>query len=444
MTYKHLWVLGLLVLGIAGIPSLVEADNNTVMGLYVLWIAAVLWMSEIIPVTITALCVPVLGVLLGITDAPEALVQFANPIIFLFLGGFALAAAMREQGLDSYLAHYIIKLTGGNLLASITTLCLASALLSMWISNTATAALMLPLVIGLLKDGGHVSKSTLTFSLLGIAFSCSIGGIGSLVGSPPNAIVAAQLNLSFYDWLTLGLPVSAVLLPFMLGLLYWYFKPQFGHRHSALDEPQFNWTSQRILLMLIFSFVVTGWLFSKPIGAALEISKSTDSVIAIIGIILLCASRVTTWKNIQDNTDWGVLLLFGGGLTLSTLLKTSGASLYLGDALATLVTPWPTLLVLFTLVVFVIFLTELTSNTATTALLVPIFVTLPSDLVSSTQAALAIGFAASCAFMLPVATPPNAIVYGTGKIELGDMLKIGLRLNLAIALVLAGILYVFF
>ncbi len=437
---KNLAVAAVIVGGLVGIPALVEAATAIESALMLLWVVAVLWLTETFHITVTALLIPVLAVALGLLDMTAALENFAHPVIFLFLGGFALAAAMHVQGLDKWLAAGVLRLTRGRLCAGVVLLAAATGLLSMWISNTAITAVMLPLILGLLGQRDDLEPRTQAFSVLAIAYSANIGGIGTIIGSPPNAIVAAQLGLSFTDWLAVGLPVALALWPVMIFLLFAILRPDFRDNRVDVEHQAFDWTPHRTILIGIFLLAAAGWLFGEPLARLLGIQGSMDTWVALVVILLLAVARVATWKQIEHSADWGVLLLFGGGLTLSAVLQASGASTFLGAGLAELIGGWPGLLVLLVLVAFVVFLTEVTSNTATTALLVPVFAALPLGFMAPGAAAMAIGISASCAFMLPVATPPNALVHGTGRVTQNTMIKTGLRLNLVAVILLTVIL----
>ncbi|MDY0069340.1 MAG: SLC13 family permease [Porticoccaceae bacterium] len=422
--------------GIAAITLGVEAEGQVVTALALLWVIAYLWISEAFHITITALLIPLLAVATGLLDVKGALANFAHPIIFLFLGGFALAAAMHIQGLDRWLADSILRLTGGRLDRGVLLLALATALLSMWISNTAVTAMMLPLVLGLLSEKPDLPYATRAFSLLAIAYSASIGGVGTLIGTPPNAIVAAELGLSFVDWLYIGVPLVVVLWPLMMVVLARVLRPDFQDARLEVRVEAFAWTRERRVLLGIFTITVIGWLFGRPLSALLGVGDDMDTWVALLALGLIAATGVARWQQIEKSTDWGVLLLFGGGLTLNGLLKSSGASEFLGLGLAGLIEGWGVVLVIMALVTFVVFFSEVTSNTATAALLVPLFVALPGDMLDPTQAALAIGVAASTAFMLPVGTPPNALVHGTGMVRQQTMIRAGFVLNLVCIAVL--------
>lgn len=425
-------------------------EPNANKGLALLAFVAVLWLTEAIHVTITALIIPLLAVCLGLVSSKEALASFADPTIFLFFGGFALATALHVQKLDRMIANAIMRLAAGKLFLAVLYLMLVTAVLSMWISNTATAAMMLPLAMGILsKLDPQKEHNTYVFVLLGIAYSASIGGMGTLVGSPPNAIVASNLDISFSEWLGYGLPIMLILLPIMVGTLYMVLKPNLGSKFSfEFEHIEFN--GKRVITLVIFVFIAICWIFSKSINPMLsslfgvKSIGAFDSIVAILAAILLCLVRVVDWDQIQKNTEWGVLFLFGGGLTLSAVLGKTGASKVMADGLVALIQGGHYYVIGLLVAAFIIFLTEFTSNTASAALLVPIFISIAEALGMPTIGlAMIIGLGASCAFMLPVATPPNAIVFGTGQVKQSDMVKVGVMLNLICVFVIATYAYLF-
>jgi len=408
-------------------------------GLAIFVFVAVLWVTEVFHVSITSLVVPVLAVLLGVFDVAEALLNFANPIIFLFLGGFALAAAMHKHHLDQLIANKLIALANGNLLPSSFLIFGLTAFLSMWISNTATIAMMMPLVLGLLSRLDYrAHKSTYLYFLLGTAYAGSIGGMGTLIGSPPNAIAGAAIGVGFMEWMRFGIPMVLLSLPLMVGVLYLFYRPQ-REAKLALSKAAFTVTRGGKKTALIFFCTVLGWLFSQPLSEALAIDGNFDALVAILAVVALGGSRVVTWREISESTEWGVLILFGGGLTLSAILTVTGASLWLAEGFLAIVHGAPTIIFMLFTIAFVVFLTELASNTASAALLIPIFMSLAVSMeLSPMVVAAVIALAASCAFMLPIATPPNAIVYGTGYVPQKDMMRVGLVLNIVlIALITA-------
>lgn len=239
------------------------------MGLALLVFIGILWLTEAVHVTITALLVPVMAVGMGMMNVDKALASFANPTIFLFFGGFALATALHIQKIDRLIANRLLLLAKGRMLVAALMLFGATALLSMWISNTATAAMMLPLAMGILSNLDRQREhNTYVFLLLGIAYSASIGGLGTMVGSPPNAIAAAQLGLDFIGWMKFGVPVMLVLMPLMVATLYVMLRPRLSHRFEITLE-SFSWTPVRQVTLGIFLLTVVCWIFSSHISAAL-------------------------------------------------------------------------------------------------------------------------------------------------------------------------------
>ncbi|MGL6316397.1 SLC13 family permease [Vibrio sp. WXL103] len=406
-------------------------EPDVVLGLSILAFIAVLWLTEALHVTITAILVPVLAVVLGVFDTQTALNNFSNSIIFLFLGGFALAAAMHRQGLDKVIADKVLVLAKGKMSVAVFMLFGVTAGLSMWISNTATAAMMLPLVLGILsKVDAKSERKTYVFVLLGVAYSASIGGIATLVGSPPNAIAAAEVGLTFSDWLAFGLPTSLIILPIALMVLYFTMKPDLKGNFELNYEPV-DWDKGKVVTLAIFTTTVFCWIFSKPINGMLGGLKSFDTIIALCAIIAVSFARVVHWKDIEKTADWGVLLLFGGGICLSNVLRSTGTSVFLANELSELIAHLGIFFIIAVVAIFVVFLTEFASNTASAALLIPVFATVAEAFgVSPVVLSVLIAVAASCAFMLPVATPPNAIVYGSGHIEQSDMMRVGIILNI--------------
>ena len=426
-------------------------ESKASAGLALLAFVAVLWLTEALHVTVTALLVPLLAIALDLVSTKQALVAFADPTIFLFFGGFSLATALHIQKLDKMIANKIMALARGNLLIAIIYLFLITAFLSMWMSNTATAAMMLPLAMGILSQLDREKEhNTYVFVLLGIAYSASIGGMGTLVGSPPNAIVASNLHLTFADWLWYGLPIMIILLPLMIGTLYIIFKPKL-HINFEQSFERIEMNSVRVLTLVIFVVIALTWVFSGQINplisGLLGLQKniaSFDSVVALLAAIVICSTGIASWKQIQESTDWGVLMLFGGGLTLSAVLKDSGASKILADSIVFMIEGQHFYLIGLLVATFIIFLTEFTSNTASAALLVPIFISIAQSLgMPEIGLALIIGLGASCAFMLPVATPPNAIVFGSGQVKQSEMVKAGFVLNLVCILVISTMGYLF-
>ncbi|MES2476649.1 MAG: DASS family sodium-coupled anion symporter [Verrucomicrobiota bacterium] len=398
-------------------------------GLAIFAFIGFLWLTEALPLTITALLVPLLACCSGLMEVKPSLVGFADPLIFLFLGGFAIAAALSAQGLDQWLAHRILHLGKGSFIKVSYLLFGATALISMWVSNTATTAMMLPLALGILRR--HPSPRNSVYLLLGTAYSANVGGIGTIVGSPPNGIAAAQLGIGFTEWMRFGLPAMVALMPLMIIILRLICRPE-AIAIPPVREPDFRFTRDRKLTLGIFAATAACWIASASLAKAIGISGSFDTLIALAGIVALTVTRVVDWKQIERNTDWGVLLLFGGGITLSTILGESGTSEFMARVFAAFTADWSPLAVTGATVLFIIFLSELASNTALAALMVPLFFTIAVELgMTPASLVLPLTIAASCSFMMPVGTPPNALAFATGEVPQRQMLRVGLVLNLA-------------
>lgn len=449
------WVILIIAAIISyGLYNVLPYDQNANKGLALLTFIAILWLTEAIHITITALLVPVLAVLFAMPMAKgdelipvttqAALATFADPIIFLFFGGFALATALHIQKLDKKIAMWIISMSGGHLGISVVAIFVVTAVLSMWISNTATAAMMLPLALGLLSHlDASRDRKTFVFILLGIAYSASIGGLGTLVGSPPNAIAAKALGYDFADWMKIGLPMMLIILPAMLLSLYLVLRPKLNQKVQFVTE-DIPWTGTRIATMILFVCTAMAWILSKKLTENFGITQP-DTWIAILAACLVVMMGTAKWKQVAENTDWGVLFLFGGGLTLSAILKDSGSSLVLGQTLANAFGDASPLVIIFVVATFIIFLTEFTSNTASAALLVPVFAAIADQMGMPKEIlVIVIGIGASCAFMLPVATPPNAIVFGTGHIQQSEMMKVGFLLNIMCIIIVSLFIYWFY
>ena len=348
-------------------------EPEIALGISMLTFIAVLWLTEALHVTVTAILVPIMAVVFGVFNTQTALNNFANSIIFLFLGGFALAAAMHRQGLDKVIADKVLIMARGRMSVAVFMLFGVTAGLSMWISNTATAAMMLPLVLGVLskvdQDRGH---STYVFVLLGIAYSASIGGIATVVGSPPNAIAAAEVGLSFTDWMKFGAPTAAIMLPVAIAILYFALKPDLNGEFE-LNRTPVEWDKGKVVTLSIFALTVFCWIFSKPLNAMLGGFAKFDTIVALGAIVLVNFARVVHWKDVEKTADWGVLLLFGGGICLSNVLKQTGTSVFLANELSALISHFGLFFIVLVIAVFVVFLTEFASNTASAALLIPVF-----------------------------------------------------------------------
>jgi sodium-dependent dicarboxylate transporter 2/3/5 len=448
-----------------------------------LLLMVVWWLSEAVPIPVTALLpgillptMHVVGVEKGewvSFDMRTAMSGYAHPVIYLFLAGFLLAGAMQKWGLDRRLTLRLLSIgrIAESARGSLFALMLAAALLSMWISNTATTAMMLPLAIGLSdRFGGSEKAPRLTLAmLLGVAWASSIGGIGTIIGTPPNGICVGILEkqgiakIDFLMWMKIGLPVVIVLLPTAWFLLLRFFPPETKRAEGGVEAIQEErrrlgpWSRPQILTSAVFFVAALCWItqpfwkniFPGAVAHRLEnVSVYTIGLWAAVILFLLPvnwrkAEFVLTWRDIKY-VDWGVLILFGGGIALSdAMFKTGLAAAISRGVLELIGTPSAWVLVLG-IVIFIDLLTEVTSNTAVTTMMVPIVIGIATEMGADPMlAAVAVALAASLAFMLPVATPPNALVYGTGRVPLPQMIRAGFWFDVAGWLAAAGTLLFF-
>lgn len=432
------------------------------------------WLTQAIPLSATALLPIALFPLLGITSIGAATAPYASDLIFLFLGGFVLGLGMQRSGLHRRIALITIRLVGTRPRRLIAGFMLATALMSMWVSNTATAIMMLPIgasvidmVFARLGDrhdpggpaGRHAGANFATCVMLGIAYGASIGGLGTLIGTPPNTVLANFVKqtygqeISFAGWMRLGLPLVALFLPIAWVYLTYLAYPVRlrelpGGRELIGEEfrrlgPM---TRAEWLVFSVFSAAVTLWVFRGTIAALTGWNGLTDTGIAVLAALTLFVTPVSFRKreflmdwHTAEKLPWGILLLFGGGLSLAAAMTATGVDRFVGGGLIH-AAEWPALAIILLLTLGVIFLTELTSNTAVTNALLPILGAGAISMgVHPYMLLIPAAVAASCAFMLPVATPPNAIVFASGHITLPQMVKAGFWLNI-IGVLLIGVL----
>jgi sodium-dependent dicarboxylate transporter 2/3/5 len=429
------------------------------------------WITEPIPLAATSLLPLVLFPLLGIASAAKAAAPYANHLIYLFMGGFMLAQAMLRWSLHRRLALRIVTVVGTSPSRIVLGLMVASAFVSMWVSNTATAAMMMPLGLALtqqVSEAARARKIDLDLTpgrfhfgvdvMLGIAYSASIGGVGTLIGTPPNVLLAGTLeksfgvHVTFLQWLLFGVPFVIVFVP-----LVWLYLTRLAYP-IELDElpggPELIAEQLRELgpmsqaerrLSMLLAVTAAAWIFLPLWTSLLPFgSLVTDSTIAIAAALLAFllpagrGERLLDWPS-ASRLPWDVLVLFGGGFSLAEGFETSGLAAWVGGQLA-LFSGVPLPLFVATIVSLTILLTEFASNTASAAMVIPVVGAIAvgmgdSPLLLCVPAAVA----ASCAFMLPAATPPNAIVFGTGYITIPQMVKAGVWVGL-IAVVLVSVL----
>lgn len=441
---------------------------------------AVWWITEAIPIPATALLPLPLFPLLGILDAGTTPSSYADRMIYLFFGGFLIAVAMQNVGLHRRIALRIIGLIGGSPSRLVLGFMIATAFLSLWISNTATTMMMLPIAMAVvlqMSEGGgtpHEQDRAEMFRnnfglvlMLGIAYSASIGGIGTLVGTPPNIVMAgfvrklypAAPEIDFLQWMLLGLPLVIVFIP-----LAWFYLVRWGSPvpvrslgvEAGLGREYISGELDRLgpmsrgerIVAAVFCLAAFGWIFRQPINLGFYTTWGLTNLFPLIddstvsmtmGTALFLLPRgiengrirfVLDWKTARAGVPWGILILYGGGFALARGMEVTGLALWIGERL-TWLSGVPVPVVILCTCLLLTFLTEITSNTATTTMLIPVLA----------SAAVAMGahpfllmipaaISASCAFMLPVATPPNAIIFGSGWVRIPQMAKAGIWLNL--------------
>lgn len=427
---------------------------------------AIWWVTEAIPIPATALLPLVLFPALGVADIGAASAPYANPVIYLFMGGFMVAQAMQRWGLHRRVALVVISAVGTRPRQLVGGFMLAAGFISMWVSNTATAVMMLPIglsVIDLVIRGDHEpdpGDSNFAVALmLGIAYACSIGGLGTLIGTPPNALLAGFMaetygvQIGFGQWMLLGVPFVVIGLPLTwIILTRWIFPVKLeeipGGREAITREVHSLGPLGRgeTLVGIVFILTAVAWV-TRPLLEGF-IPGISDAGIAVAAALLLFALPVDLRKGIfvlnwewARRLPWDVLVLFGGGLSLAAMITRTGLAEWIGGALGG-IQGLHIVLVMGIVTLVIIFLTELTSNTATAAAFVPLVASLAIG-IGENPLLLVIPatLAASCAFMLPVATPPNAIVYGSGFVTIPQMARAGFVLNLLFLVLITALVY---
>lgn len=416
------------------------------------------WITEAIPISATALLPIVLFPVLGVFGIKDATTPYANPLIFLFMGGFVIALAMEKWNLHKRIAITIVNFVGIKPSSIIIGFIIASAFLSMWVSNTATAIMMLPIAMSILELLDKNDKSAkINFEIvlvLTIAYACNIGGMGTLIGTPPNALLAGfvlenyNLEISFLDWMMVGVPLMLVSLPlmyFILTKLVYPVKIKELPGGKELIQSQMeklgNISNQEKKVAVVFVSAALLWMFRPLLSSVIPgLSDAGIAIGAAVAFFMIPANSeenrfLLKWSDTK-RLPWGVLILFGGGLSMASAISSTGLATWIGSGIGSLNT-WPIILIILIVIALIVFLTEMTSNTASTAAFLPILASVAIGLGENPfLLAIPTVLGASCAFMLPVATPPNAIVYGSGKITIPEMSKAGLWLNFMFILLL--------
>lgn len=460
-----LFILVRLVIEVEGLSD----EANAILA-STLWIAT-WWITEAIPIAVTSLLPIILFPLSGGLSISETSSSFGHRYIFLYLGGFILALAIEKWNLHRRIALKIISLIGTNVRKIILGFMVATSFLSMWISNTATAVMMLPIGIAIVKQMSNLKstdkKENIIFGkslMLSIAFSASIGGIATLIGTPPNLVFAGiiqeiyNVEISFLKWFIFGLPISILLI-----IISWLYLTRiaFNFKQKEFKEGEIEIKNELNKLgkisyeekVVLSVFILTGmaWI-SRSFLLNIFIPSLDDTIIALIcGVSLFLLKtknkngfkeRIMNWED-AVKLPWGVLLLFGGGLAIAEGFQSSGLANWIADNLTKL-NGFSLIVILMVVIAAVNFLTEITSNLATIAMLLPILA--PTAIILDVHPFIlmvAATLSASCAFMLPVATPPNAVVFGSNYLKISDMVRVGILMNLiSIIIILIMVYYI--
>ena len=511
------------MVAIAAAPSPAGLSVAGQYAIATMFFAGFLWVTGTLPLAVTALTIPVLLTGTGVYPSMDtALAGFADHIVFLFLAGFMLANGIQKYDIDRRIALYTIAKMGSSPRRLVLAIMVVTAVLSMWVSNTATAAMMTPIAVGILTqvldrddlassgepapdadeadtaetvpDGGAVD-STADFTnlqismLLGTAYAASVGGVGTIIGTPPNAILVGQLNaildyeIGFVDWFLVGFPVVVVTLPLIWFLLtYVLYPPEIPEvdqarsiaREQLEAEGDLDPRGKRVAMIfaataglwmlgglgnLFEPFLSSAWMTTLFGGEGMTVFGVEGHqgllyyvMVGVAAVPALVLADTMEWDELVD-IDWGTLLLFGGGISLANALADTGATEWIAETVFGNLVGAPIVLVIGAVVLLVIFLTEMTSNSATTSIIVPILISLGSvfsatlgltDFSTALFLSVSGAIAASFAFALPVATPPNAIVFGSGYVKQRHMLRTGLILNAIMTVILTGLIWVLF
>ena len=446
--FKPLTFLILIVFGVllytTGTLNAIQATTLTVT-----LITATLWITEWLPIPVASLLPLALLPLTGVLTPNQVAVSYGNPLIILLLGGFLLSMAMSHTQTHRFLANRMMHAVGNESPQRILLSFMLSAfLLSMWISNTATTLMLLPIALAIIEQSG--SRKFAIVLLLGIAYAASIGGTATPIGTPPNLIMidnhmkATGTELGFTQWMAQVLPIVLVFFPIMYLLL----KSQLPKTGEAVHIDYHPMTTAQKRTLMVFAITAVLWITrTAPYGGWkqwLELPYANDASVALLAVVALfvisdgTGKKLLTWKT-ANRIPWGILLLFAGGITIATAFKETGLSGLAAEQLSFLA-GFPTWLIILTVCLGITFLTEITSNTATTAIMMPILAaTAEAIQVEPLQLMLPAAISASCAFMLPVATAPNAIVYGSEKVPIRSMMRYGFKLNLIGAVIITAI-----
>ena len=435
---------------LAVIMAALEQPEAIVITAVVAWLCMAWWIFEPLPIPVTSLLPIAVFPISGVLTPEQVGASVGSPLIVLLLGGFLLSRGMESTGAHHRIALSVVNLVGGHKPRRLVLgFMIAGALLSMWISNTASILMLMPVALAVLASCSD-RNSLAAPLLLGLAWSCSIGGLGTPIGTPPNLILVqvyeenTALTISFAQWMSWGMPVVLTLLP-----LAWWWVTRAVPRELDIQVPAVGpWRSAERRVLIVFVLTAVAWITrAEPFGGWqtwLGFPAANDASVALLAVVALFVVRDDQGEPLIDwakasQIPWGVLLLFGGGICLARAFVASGLSAQVGDAL-TAVAALPVFAMMLLLALAVTFLTEATSNTATTALLMPVLAAVALAVeIDPLWLMVPAAMSASCAFMLPVATAPNAVVFGSGELPIRRMVREGFVLNLMGALLISTV-----
>ena len=438
---------------LAVIMTALEQPEAIVITAVVAWLCMLWWIFEPLPIPVTSLLPIAVFPISGVLTPEQVGASVGSPLIILLLGGFLLSRGMESTGAHHRIALSVVNLVGGHKPRRLVLgFMIAGALLSMWISNTASILMLMPVALAVLASCSD-RNSLAAPLLLGLAWSCSIGGLGTPIGTPPNLILVqvyeenTAQTISFGQWMSWGIPVVLTLLP-----LAWWWVTRAVPRELDIQLPAVGpWRSAERRVLVVFGLTAVAWITrAEPFGGWqtwLDLPAANDASVALLAVVALFVVRDDQGEPLIDwakasQIPWGVLLLFGGGICLARAFVASGLSAQVGDAL-TAVAALPVFAMMLLLALAVTFLTEATSNTATTALLMPVLAAVALAVeIDPLWLMVPAAMSASCAFMLPVATAPNAVVFGSGELPIRRMVREGFALNLMGALLISTVAWV--
>ncbi len=442
-------VLGLIFAAAAGAAAFYGGlPREVIATIAITTLTASWWVSEALPIPATSLVPFALLPLAGILDQREAASALGSYVIILLMASFMLSKALEKSGVHERLALYMVNLVGASGRRLVFGFMLAAALLSMWISNTATTLMLVTMALAILTrtDNPRLSAPL----LLGIAYAASLGGTATLIGTPPNLIFADNFlnatgqEFSFVRWMSIGIPIVAIGIP---AMALWLTRSLGGVTAPALKDPG-PWRTDEKRTLIVFAIAIALWITrTEPFGGwsgALGLTQAGDSTVAVFAVILMFLvpngkkGALLDWKAASD-IPWGMLLLFAGGICIAAGFRASGLDELIGNQLSGLAGA-PAFVMMLGLCLAVTFLTEMTSNTATANLLMPLLAAVAAGTgVKPELLMIPAAISCSCAFMLPVATAPNAIVYGVGRVSIARMAREGAMLNIIIAVIVASV-----